>query len=689
MGSITWDEPEQLPAGGNITWDSDQPKQQTYDDPIPSIPWGDLAAGAVRGAGSIGATILAPWDIGKDFAAGKGLSLESNRQRRADMDSGLQAMGADPTSNAYAVGKFGGEVAGTMGAGGALAQLLMKYGKIGGAIPSALESWGMTTKAPGFVGPSAPMTGIQRGVDAATRFGAGAATGGISALAVDPESTAMGAGIGAAVPFVAPPVSRGVAYIGGKAYDAATGQLANVRGANLLRGAAGEDRATISQLWQNADPSLTAAQAAADAGRYEMSALGKVAQMHNPSYYGNKGDAQVAANLGRIERAGGSDSAAAALEARKVGGKAVETALGPEREMLLDIANVGAEAPRMLKEADTLRQLAIKMFGKGNQQAAAQANARATVLEQRAADVQKKYNPLDVSNASDEIHRMIDDPKLGSSENVKSVLLDVNNQIQQWVNKGEGVIDAHALYGKRKTAIGETVDRLLAGNPQASKELSAKLATRVKAEIDASLNAVTGGQWSPFLTKYSGQLGELGQNELMGVARKMYAAGDHVGFMNLIKNESPETVRKIMTTTDNINTALPTVGLMGPSNKLATLQNVGADITRNEQLGKQATEGADALYRIVANQNMKFKIPGMISRTATIGNAALATIESRLNAKTMDIVTEAMKNGQSANELMALLPAHERNAALMWIANGGPANHIARTTGAIAGNSNQ
>ena len=79
----------------------------------------------------------------------------------------------------------------------------------------------------------------------------------------------------------------------------------------------------------------------------------------------------------------------------------------------------------------------------------------------------------------------------------------------------------------------------------------------------------------------------------------------------------------------------------------------------------------------------------MISRTATIGNAALATIESRLNAKTMDIVTEAMKNGQSANELMALLPAHERNAALMWIANGGPANYIARTTGAIAGDPNK
>ena len=48
---------------------------------------GDLVAGAVRGAGSIGATLLAPVDIASDAIAGKGLSLESNRERRAAMDA--------------------------------------------------------------------------------------------------------------------------------------------------------------------------------------------------------------------------------------------------------------------------------------------------------------------------------------------------------------------------------------------------------------------------------------------------------------------------------------------------------------------------------------------------------------------------------------------------------------------------
>lgn len=83
---------------------------------------GNTAAGLLRGAGSIGATLLAPMDIASDALSGKGLSLESNRQRRADMDAALQTMGAQPDSWLYKGGKIGGEILGTAGAGGVLGQ---------------------------------------------------------------------------------------------------------------------------------------------------------------------------------------------------------------------------------------------------------------------------------------------------------------------------------------------------------------------------------------------------------------------------------------------------------------------------------------------------------------------------------------------------------------------------------------
>src|SRR5262245_19403388 len=82
---------------------------------------GNLAAGGVRGAGSIGATALAPVDVAKDALAGKGVTLESNRERRAAMDAALANMGADPNSLSYKAGKLAAEVAGTAGTGQVLA----------------------------------------------------------------------------------------------------------------------------------------------------------------------------------------------------------------------------------------------------------------------------------------------------------------------------------------------------------------------------------------------------------------------------------------------------------------------------------------------------------------------------------------------------------------------------------------
>jgi hypothetical protein len=144
---------------------------------------GNLAAGAVRGAGSIGATLLAPIDIASDLIDGKGLSLESNRQRRQDMTDALGTMGAQTDSGLFSAGKLGGELAGTLGAGGALANVAGR---------TALS------KAPQLL--EAIRTAGMTGGNVATRAAGGAVSGGLSAGMVDPEQAVSGAGIGAATP---------------------------------------------------------------------------------------------------------------------------------------------------------------------------------------------------------------------------------------------------------------------------------------------------------------------------------------------------------------------------------------------------------------------------------------------------------------------------------------------------------
>ena len=163
---------------------------------------GNLAAGAIRGAGSIGATILAPIDIAKDAMAGKGLSLESNRERRRAMDEGLAMMGAEPDSMLYQGGKLAGEIAGTAGAGGAVANVAGRSSAIASRAPNLLTAIRTSGMSAG-------------GANPITRAAGGAISGGVSAGMIDPEQAGIGAAVGGALPGVAQLAGKAGRAIGG------------------------------------------------------------------------------------------------------------------------------------------------------------------------------------------------------------------------------------------------------------------------------------------------------------------------------------------------------------------------------------------------------------------------------------------------------------------------------------------
>lgn len=205
---VKWDDAPKIDPS-QVKWDGDPAEPSMLSGIGQGI--GNLAAGAVRGAGSIGATLLAPYDIAKDAIDGKGLSLESNRERRAEMDGGLQELGAQPDSWMYKGGKLAGEIAGTAGAGGVLANGVRALGAtralsglepIVNGVARGLETGGFRV---------GELAGT--GLGAAARMGTGAAVGGVTAGLVNPEDAGFGALIGGALP--------GLTQVAGKAGDLA------------------------------------------------------------------------------------------------------------------------------------------------------------------------------------------------------------------------------------------------------------------------------------------------------------------------------------------------------------------------------------------------------------------------------------------------------------------------------------
>ncbi len=153
---------------------------------------GNLAAGAVRGAGSIGATLMYPID-----AAARGLGVQNSwigrTDRRQAMTQGLESMGADSASIPFQAGKLGAEIAGTAGAGGVLAGGARAVGAAP-AVVNTLATGGFRT------GLAAPQSFLPAVGQAALRTGAGGATGGVMAGLVDPEHAKTGMALGALLP---------------------------------------------------------------------------------------------------------------------------------------------------------------------------------------------------------------------------------------------------------------------------------------------------------------------------------------------------------------------------------------------------------------------------------------------------------------------------------------------------------
>jgi hypothetical protein len=226
VSKVQWDSGPAIDPS-QVKWDD---QQSTFDSILQAAR--NLGGGAIRGAGSIGATILSPLDYAAN-ALGIQNDYIGRNDRRQQMDAGLQSLGADPSSWMYKLGKIGAEVAGTAGAGGAIAKPIqaLAASRYGAGIEPILEGVAKGLQTGGF------RVGDLAGTAAAlpARVLTGAVNGTATAGLVDPSQAGTGAVIGGALPaaaqaagyagnairnaVVGPPVSPEVSALAQRAQD--------------------------------------------------------------------------------------------------------------------------------------------------------------------------------------------------------------------------------------------------------------------------------------------------------------------------------------------------------------------------------------------------------------------------------------------------------------------------------------
>ena len=176
----------------------------------------DAPAGLIRGAGSIGNTLISAAQL-PGLAKLPGVlgvvpklanMLDRDTDRGAAMDAALRDMGADTDSWTFRGAKLGGEIAGTAGAGGVLGRGVL-------AAAPVLARIGVSAPAVANVASALTTSGMRAGTATgvggmALRSLTGAAAGGAGTALIAPEHAGTGALVGGALP----PVIAGMGRVG-------------------------------------------------------------------------------------------------------------------------------------------------------------------------------------------------------------------------------------------------------------------------------------------------------------------------------------------------------------------------------------------------------------------------------------------------------------------------------------------
>jgi hypothetical protein len=673
---------------------------------------GNLAAGAIRGAGSIGASILYPYDKARDMIDGSQKPISRNEQRRMDMDAALKTMGAKPDSMAYGAGKIAGEVAGTLpiakifSAPFKAAALGTKAAPVVNALAASVESGGFNA--------AAAKTLPQR---IALRAAGGAGAGAVNALAINPEEIGTGAAIGAVLPNVMAPAAGYAAKGGGYLYDLLKGDASKIKAGKIAREAAGENLNTIIAANKVAPDGLTAGQVAYGVDQDTYQALSELAARNDKtSFYRKLSDLQRMGREDVVSTMARGANQTEARAGREASDKALNTVTTPILDDVRTAANIGGNMKKKLepliaaKEADKIQLLqdSGKMYADTNktrlalnrkiesktpgwvkpetidelsntyaknQEATRNLNAMKWQRQDEGDFLKRQldsvagegFKPIDGVQIVGSLQEKLNSPKIGVDDVNRRVLSKVAQKIEEWTARNGGVIDFDALHQIRKSTVNNEVEKLMRGaDPSAQSKRASQILIETKPLIDKAIVDAGGDKWPDFLKTFSQGKSEIAKRELSAKALQMLQENPS-NFVRLIEGNNPKLVEDILGTGKfDIAKEMP--------ESIAKLRQVAGDVTRDKVLKDQAEAGRLALGSIIKNNTSKFKIPSFFNPKVTVTNSLLSAIESKLSKDVVEELSKGMQSGQTANEMLNRLPVSQRNRVLKALQDSGQWN---------------
>ena len=590
---------------------------------------GNIAAGAVRGAGSIGATLIRPFETAAE-----------NEARRRAMDEVLAELGAEPSSMTYGAGKLATEIAGTAGVGGVLAAPLKFAGPAAAPLAQALRTSGFST---GQAVRAAPIA--TRAADIGTRAAGGAITGGASSALTSPEEAGTGAMVGAALPFVAPPVLNVLAKGVGKL--ASIRDIPNQLAAQTVRKSLGspEQIEAARLAMQQAPADLTAQQALARAGVISPTAQATIEKaIEKGSAPGKKSAADTRSAIEAAQESarkstiqGITPDVEAAVTARKNASQplyeAADKAVVP---IDADIADVISRMPQgTLSAAANIAKMEGRPFIIGK--TAAPTAVETGVLDAAGRPVMRQI-PGETAEITGE-----------SMHYIKRALSDI-------------------AYGPATTDVGRDTQlaaRKLLGDYVKAFETKVPeygQARRIYSDLSAPVNQ------AQVLKEMLSVLEKPGGGERIGPFLNTLGRGEEA----MLKRAGGRGAARF----ESLDEVLT-------PDQLAKVREVARQLETQSAIKFQTPFGIQRASDLIKDELTVSRIPNPLNVLISVANRLMETLGARVGKKTIAKIADAAMSANSFDELLATLPANERNSVLKAVGDPETWSKLGKTAATI------
>ena len=117
--------------------------------------------------------------------------------------------------------------------------------------------------------------------------------------------------------------------------------------------------------------------------------------------------------------------------------------------------------------------------------------------------------------------------------------------------------------------------------------------------------------------------------------------------------------------------------------QMKAVDDAASQMTRDIRISDQASTGREALFDVLSDNMKMLRLPSLINFKVALANDMLNKVEKKVGRAVMNQLTDSLKTAKTAEELLSVLPAHERLRVLNVIydtaANSKPAQRAIRT----------